>query len=184
MNASSLFTRLAGAAVIAALAGCAAPVPSDPDAFFLQQEAAKDLTEIKMGELAMRYSQLPDVTAYGREMIDQHQDELAQLSRIAADRRVIMPVSLDPATLDRYFRLAQIGGDEFHRLYMNEELFEHRAEKTILDQEAMTGSDPRLVAMAKTQAPVAAADLRQGVDVEVKNHLNFSLGGSGGGNQR
>jgi predicted outer membrane protein len=184
MRASSLLTGLAMTVAIAALSACDGGRPADPDAFFLQQEAAIDLREIKMGELAIRYSQLPDVTAYGRQMIDEHQGELAQLSKIAADRQVIMPVSLDPFALDRYFRLAQIGGDEFHRLYMNEELFAHHAEKAVMEQEMTTGGDPRLVAMAKSQEPVTVADTQLALDVEVKNHLNFPLGGSDGGNQR
>ena len=178
---------LIGMAACAGLFGCAAPpaaTPLDEDAAFLQDRARQDLIEIRMGELAQRYAQLPDVAAYGRRMTAEHDESLAALRGIALDRRIALPAAPDDAGLDSYYQLSRIGGDDFHRQYMDRALFFQRGEISTLQREAASGGDARLVAFARDREPMAAGDTALGIDVEVKNHLNFPIAPAGGGNVR
>ncbi len=166
-----------------ALLGCAQPpVPSgDPDTAFLQQSAREDLLEIQLGQLAERYARLPDVAAYGRHMAEDHEQALAALQRIAQDRQVALPTTLDPDQADTYHQLGGIGGNSFHRDYMDRELWAKRGELAALQQEATIGSDARLVAFARAREPVVDSNRQLGEQVEIQNGLNRPLPHEGGG---
>ncbi|HVJ52834.1 MAG TPA: DUF4142 domain-containing protein [Aliidongia sp.] len=171
----------------AVLAGCASappPSPASNDAAFLQETAQQALLEIRLGELAQRYAQLPDIRAYGRRMAEDRQQELAALAPIAQDLKVALPVTLDAEQTDLFFQMSQIAGDPFHRQYMDRELWAKQGEIDALSREALGNGDPRLVAFAQQREAVVADNQQLGLDVELRNHLNLPIPHAGGGNSR
>jgi putative membrane protein len=169
------------ALVCCGLAGCAAPpTPAAVDAAFLDDAARQDLLEIRLGELAQRYAQLPDVVDYGIRMVADHDRDLAALRQLAAAHGTALPSAPDDGQTDFYLQLSHISGDDFHRQYMDHELWAKRGEIDMARREAQAGGDAALMAFARDREPQIAGESRLGVDVEVRNHLNVPLTGAGG----
>lgn len=174
-------------ATMVGLSGCAAPpeaLPGNEDAAFLQDAARQDLLEVRLGELAQRYAQLPDVAAYGRRMAEEHGQALEALRRIAQTRRAALPLSPDTGQMEDYYQLATVGGDAFHRQYMDRELWAKRSELDVLRREMSGGADAQLLAFARDHQSIVADEQQLGIDVEVRNRLNVPIPPAPGGNTR
>jgi predicted outer membrane protein len=120
-------------------------------------------------------AQIPDVASYGRQMAADHASALETLRLIAQARQSEIPRSPDAEQMESYYQLSHIGGDDFHRQFMDGALWHQRSELATLEREAVSGRDSRLVAFARERQPVVAGAERLAVDVEVRNHLNVPI---------
>ncbi|HVJ52833.1 MAG TPA: DUF4142 domain-containing protein [Aliidongia sp.] len=167
------------------LAGCApsqefSSAASDPA--FLRDEARHDLFEIRLGELAKSYAQLPDVAAYGSRMAEDHRQALAALQPIARKLAVTLPDSLDDDQSSVYELLGRTGGSSFQRQYMDYTLWMTRGELDRLDSEADSKGDPELAAYARSRRSAVAASQLLGREIKIRNFVDLQPpSGTGGG---
>jgi putative membrane protein len=135
---------------------------TDPvDQHFMLVANDVNLAEIRMGELAAMKATDPAVRAFGQHMIDDHRRVNAQLHEMALRKRVVLPLTLDPANETLYEELALRGGPTFDRQYLLAQINIHSMGNGFYASEAQNGADPDVRRFAADNAPVGVEHLQR-----------------------
>jgi putative membrane protein len=146
----------AAAAFCLALGAAAAQAQtalSDADRAFIEQAAQSGHAEVSMGESAAE-SENPAVSAFGKQMIADHGRMNDELAALAKRKGVEPPSSADLASQAKGAATAVLPGATFDEQYVSSQLDDHKETLALFQQEARSGQDPDLKALAEKGIPI------------------------------
>lgn len=156
----ALIIAAAGIAAIAATVSAADAAPSSQDTQFLQQAHQANLAEISAGRLAQQRGDSPVVKSIGATLVKDHTTLDSSLQRTADALGVALPA--EPTT-DQQVTAAQLeqqSGPGFDNVLVTSEIEGHEMSMAAVQTEIAHGSDPQVVDVARTAAPVVARHLQ------------------------
>ncbi len=158
----SRLTALCAAAVIGTSAAAGAAMSSGAtgqDTNFAVKAAQGGMAEVKLAALAMQKSTNPTVLAFARKMNADHTKNNAQLATIVKSEGMMPPSDVGPANKMVMGKLQGLSGAAFNSAYLKSQVTAHQQMLALMQQEASSGSDPKLTAFAKATAPVVQQHL-------------------------
>jgi putative membrane protein len=139
------------------------------DSAFVAQAAQGGMAEVKLAALAMKRSKNPTVLAFARRMNTDHTKNNAQLAAIAKAEGRTLPTTVGIDNMGTEAKLEVLRGNAFDHAYLTSQVAGHQKMLALMQTEASSGTDPKLVAFAKATIPtvkqhlaLAQSDIKQG----------------------
>ena len=126
--------------------------PPDPKAF-ITLASQDNMTEVQLGELAMRNTRNPNVHRFAQRMINDHGKANTELVGIAQQRNLIVAKELDPEHAALVQDLSSKNGPEFDAAYAKT-MEDAHAKAITLFKRATRTSDPELSQFARQTLPM------------------------------
>ena len=145
----SVLCVCAGGALAADTA--ASEKPLSPKAF-VELAAQDGMTEVQLGEIAMKNSQNQQVHQFAQRMIEDHGKANTELEGIAQQKNLIVAKQLDPKHTALVQGLSMKSGADFDAAYTGAMVDAHTTAIALFKREAKA-SDPELSAFAKKMLP-------------------------------
>jgi putative membrane protein len=160
-NKLSGLTALCAAAVIgtSAAAGAAMSGATGQDTNFAVKAAQGGMAEVKLAALALQKSKNPTVLAFARKMNADHTKANAQLATIVKSEGMMPPSDVGPTNKMVMGKLEGLSGAAFDSAYLKSQVTGHQQMLALMQKEAASGSDAKLVSFAKMTAPVVQQHL-------------------------
>jgi putative membrane protein len=149
---------LSTVATVAAL-GAVAPAPataapSTQDAAYLAFAARSNLAEIALGKIARKNAGDRDVAAYGKDMVEDHQAQLATVRATVASLGITLPTKPSKQQRQIARQWARLDGRAFDCAYVPFQWGDHQLVITTTQTEIAQGSDPAVTQAASGALPV------------------------------
>jgi len=138
----------------------AATTVSPADQAFLVTAAQINLTEIKLGNVALQNAQRDDVKDFARTMIKDHTSLNDQLKTLAAQKEITLPDTLDAANQSMVDKLTALTGADFDKAYIGGMFKGHKKAVKAFKAEGTAATDPDVKSFVDTATPVLAEHLR------------------------
>jgi putative membrane protein len=139
------------------LSSAAQAAPSDDDKQFLSMAAQSDVNEIKLSELAETKASAPQVKAFSKKMVSDHNMLEMKMKPYAMAWGLTPPAGPDPEHQAIYDKLNGLTGADFDKQYMAAMAEDHHKALDAFTKEADTTSDAKFkAAVIKGKAVVAS----------------------------
>jgi putative membrane protein len=102
-----------------------------PNASVIRDMSYSNRAEISLGNLADSNASDPSVKAFGRMMIQDHQDAQNYLDTVAENRNVVLPDGLNDEAITLRKSLSSLSGREFDSVYINSQVLMHMKADTL-----------------------------------------------------
>jgi putative membrane protein len=168
LNFAKLVVRSTAATLLMALVAlvCFAPharadaTVSTSDQAFVVAAAQINLTEIKLGEVAVQNAQREDVKDFGRRMVKDHTAINEDLKTLAAQKNVVLPDSLDADNQMMVDKLTALTGADFDHAYVSGMFKGHKKAVKAFKAESAATSDADVKAFADKTLPLLEEHLK------------------------
>lgn len=146
------------------------PVVSQPDQTFIKNVSASNNAEIQFGTLALQNSSSDSVKVFAQKMVKDHTTAKNSLDSIVKSLNLVKSDSLDTAHKTLYTKLMGLNKVAFDSVYINNQVKDHQAARSLLQNEISSAGNSRLVSYAKKQLPIVNMHLEEAT--RLKNKLN------------
>lgn len=153
--------RLAGIAALCGLvlSGALPAAAAPSDQMFVNKAAMGGMAEVREAQLALTKTSSPRVRAFAHRMIADHTPNNAMLARIARRDGYSLPMSIGRENMAMMDRLSALNGAAFDAAYLHGQIAAHMKMLALMQSEASSAGDPRLVRFAGMTAPVVQSHL-------------------------
>ncbi len=143
--------------------GVSRPDEAVTTTFYIPQAAISDMYEIEAGKIAMVRARAPEVKAFARKMVSDHQKSGERLRRFVADNpvNIAIPQNIDARRRAMLGALNGSGDREFDSVYVGQQAAAHLEAFNLQSSYARRGDYPALKKMAGEMVPVIAAHRRE-----------------------
>ena len=138
------------------------------DVAFAIRAMQSGLAEILLGKLAASKSSNAELKAFGQQMVDDHTRATDQLTALARERVIRLPVTITAKNAALYQKLNTLSGLAFDRTYAKSMIKDHEEALKDLKKEIKKGSDPKIQQFASNAEPVIEAHLSNIKNIESK----------------
>jgi putative membrane protein len=166
-----LMKTLLGAALVMALAAgpaMAQPAPvqlKQPDQDFLTKASEGNISEIKLGQLAVEKATSSQVKAFGQRMVSDHKKAQQVLDNTMRGSSVLPPDHVSKDAADLYDKLARESGGQFDRDYMQAMVNDHQDDINVFKDEARNGRIAQLRSYAQNTLPTLHDHLKSAKEI-------------------
>lgn len=140
-------------------------VVSQVDRDFARNVSNSNNAEIEFGQLAMQKSDNDSILSYAQRMVDDHTAAQNRLDSIADDLDIQLSDSLDAAHSSLLDSLTMMDGFAFDSVYINSQVMDHQATRTLLQNHIDNGENDELVEYASDQLPVINMHLQDAIEI-------------------
>ena len=168
----TIFLLLFSMGALAAHAQIPQPDPDTTAKHFLVVASIGNLQEVSAGQLAVQRAKSPDVKAFGKMMVIDHQDAETKLLALAKSRGYHLPAAATGG-IQADLKLKH-AGDHFDPLYVHAMVVNHAGTVQSFENYAVTGKDPQVKAFAQQMLPTLKAHRTKikAIDKQFKTPLN------------
>ena len=138
----------------------AATTVSPADQAFLVTAAQINLTEIKLGNVALQNAQRDDVKDFARTAVKDHQALNDQLKTLAAQKEITLPDTLDADNQQMVDKLTALTGADFDKAYIGGMYKGHKKAVKTFKAEAAAATDQDVKSFAEQATPILKEHLR------------------------
>jgi putative membrane protein len=138
----------------------AAPAASPADQAFLLAAAQINLTEIKLGGVALQNGQRQDVKDFGRRMMNEHMAINDDLKTLAAQENVVLPDTLDATHQRMVDKLTTLNGADFDQAYIGDMYKGHKKAVKAFKAESAATNDAGIKSFADKTLPMLEEHLK------------------------
>jgi putative membrane protein len=138
----------------------AATTVSPADQAFLVTAAQINLTEMKLGELALQNGQRDDVREFARTMMKDHMALNADLKVLAAQKEITLPETLDAENQKMVDKLTALTGADFDKAYIGGMYKGHKKAVKAFKAESTAATDLDVRNFVDKSTPVLEEHLR------------------------
>jgi putative membrane protein len=128
----------------------AAAAPSTQDKTFMTADAQANLAEISLAKLALQRTQTIDVRNLATTLLTDHQKAQTQLADTAQAVGFTLPTTPNAAQLTDARELKVVPTLDFNKAWLGAEVSGHKLAIKNAQTEIRKGTDPRVIAYAKT----------------------------------
>jgi putative membrane protein len=153
---------------------------SSQDRTFMHKAALGGMTEVQLGKIAQQNAQSDAVKQFGERMQKDHSKANDELEKVASNKGVQLPTSLDAKHQQDVDRLRAKNGAAFDEAYMDHMVKDHKKDIGEFKQETQAGRDADVKGFASHTLPTLQEHLQlaQSTNAQVE-----ARGGSQGGTQ-
>jgi len=141
---------------------------ANPDQAFVTEAAQGGMSEVQLGELAVKQASSKDVKAFGQHMVSDHSKANDELKQLAAKKKWDLPADVgaeNKATMDR---LSKLKGAAFDKAYMSDMVEDHVKDVAAFDTESKKGKDLDLRSWAAKTLPTLRHHLSMAKETAAK----------------
>lgn len=131
-----------------------------PDQDFLVKASEGNISEIKLGQLAMHKANNPQIKQFAQRMIDDHTKAQQQLVKDTEASNIIDPDHMTKDAAGLYDKLNQEAGADFDKDYMSAMVNDHQDDVNTFQDEIKNGKNEQLKAYAQNTLPVLQQHLQ------------------------
>jgi putative membrane protein len=156
---------------------------------FVQDAAASNLMEVRLGQLAQSKASNQAVKQFAQRMVSDHNNLQTQLTTTASNSGQSLSPNLDARHQRQISRLEGLSGAEFDRAYMSLMIRAHQRDVNNFQTQAQSAQSQQVRTLASNSLPVLQQHLslavQVGGQVGVDSTANYAGGnaGNGGGNR-
>jgi len=151
----------------------AATKSAHADEAFVKKAAEGGMAEVELGKLATQKASNDAVKQFGQRMVDDHSKAGDELKKLAQDKSITLPTSINAKDKAEMDRLSKLSGEAFDRAYMRAMVMDHRTDVNEFRTESKSGKDADVKAWAGKTLPTLEQHLKQAEDA------NKAVGTSG-----
>lgn len=152
-------TAFALAGSVAAQQGTPGAVPAS-DKNFMVKAAQGGMGEVLLGRLAQAHAGRAGVKQFGKRMVTDHTKANTELMHVAAKQGVTLPTGPGAEEQAAKARLARLSGTAFDKAYVSDMVEDHEKDVADFKNEAATGKDPAVKALAAKTLPMLQMHLQ------------------------
>jgi putative membrane protein len=138
------------------------------DRKFLSEASSSGLAEVKLGQMATKQAASEDVKKFGQRMVDDHTRINSDLTKLAQQKSVTLPQTLDKKHQDQVDRLAKLGGVDFDKSYMSEMVDEHQHDVDTFEKAAKDAKDSAVKNLASSTLPTLREHLASAKEIHAR----------------
>jgi putative membrane protein len=127
---------------------------------FLVKAAQGQTGEIALGKIATQRADSEKVKQFGRRMIEDHQKARQEISNLASNQGVELPLDLPAKDTEQAQRFSQLSGKDFDRAYMTYMLHDHMKDLTEFERSVQSLKNPQIKQWASSALPVLKEHLK------------------------
>lgn len=155
----SLVGAIAGACLMIGASGVATAAPSAQDSTWMVAAHQSNLAEIAAGNAAISRATTDEVRSLGEMFVAMHTELDSNLTAAAGQLGVALPATPTPAQQQALAQVEAQQGAAFDTAWISNQVAGHRTSLEATRLEIDAGSDPAVVALANTAAPVVEQHL-------------------------
>lgn len=166
------------------------PQPGDPDAskpgelnkaesggsvkltaketLFVKEAGAGNTAEIRMGELALKNAESPEVKEFAQMMIKDHTAANEELAEVAKNHNIDFPPDAPEKEKALGKKMLDVKGAEFDKGYMGHAVKDHSDDLAEYKEAMSELKDPKLVAYAEKTEKVVAKHYAEAKKIDAK----------------
>jgi putative membrane protein len=154
---------------------------SKADAGMMRDMANVNVSEVAAAKIASDKSKNEHVTAYAKQMVDDHSASQKELTELAHGKGVTLPTEPDKKHQAAAKKLAGLSGEEFDRTYIKQNgIQDHRDARKLLMRVKDKATDADVKSAADKMLPTVEQHLKMAEELPVgKQGAKGSSGGSG-----
>jgi len=134
---------------------------TEPDQAFILAAAQGGMTEVKLGELAIRNAVREDVKDFGRRMVKDHTALGDDLNALASLKGVTLADSLDSKHQAEVDKMAALTGIKFDDAYIAGMIKDHKTDAKDFETESAETKDPEIKGFLNKAIPIINVHLSQ-----------------------
>jgi len=146
--------------VASAAAVCAQATASDGDKKFVEAALKGGMSEVDLGQLAVKKGASDDVKQFGQRMVDDHTKMGDQMKAVAGQIGVTPPSLTNPSDMALKAKLELLSGDSFDKAYISDMVSDHKKDIKEFKTEADEADDADLKNWVAKTVPVLEEHLR------------------------
>lgn len=127
---------------------------------FLTKSAQDSLYEQASAQLAVQKATSSNVKQYASRLIQDHTTYNQQLTQLASEKKITLPLQLDAQNKNKLARLQKLNGAAFEREYIQETAKANADDVKDLQRQASTAKDPQVKAFVAQFLPVQQEHLK------------------------
>jgi putative membrane protein len=135
---------------------------------FAMKAAMDGMTEVELGQIALKNAASEDVKTFAQRMIDDHSKAGDELKTLATSKGLTFPTALDAQHKKTVDDLAKLTGADFDRKYMESMVKDHDKAVALFEKEASSGKDAEAKAWAEKTLPTLREHQQQARDIAGK----------------
>ena len=149
----------------------ATQAPAKAERAFVEKAAMGGMAEVQLGQLAQQKASNDQVKQFGARMVQDHGKANDELKKVASDKGIELPASLDKKHEKELQRLQKLSGAEFDRAYMKHMVGDHKKDVSEFEKESKSGKDAAIKGFAAKTLPTLQEHLKlaKSVDEAVKS---------------
>lgn len=126
---------------------------------FIKAAALNGVMEVELAKIAQKQASSKQVKNFADMMISDHTRIYNDLKKLATDKHILLPITLEPAQTDQVNRLKALSGSSFDEIYMRMASTSH--EQAIKDYQAGAANrDKQVNRFAAENIPVLKEHLK------------------------
>lgn len=163
--------RISILTALLALGGVRTAAAVDSPKSFLSDAIEDSRAEVQVCQLALQKSQNPDVKAFAQRLLKDHTALNQRIEAVARAKNVKLPDGTSLTEKATYEKLAHTS-DDFDKDFMDHNVSDHQDDIKKYSEQAQSGKDPEVKALASETVPKLQEHLRlaQALDAKVKHH--------------
>jgi putative membrane protein len=158
---------VSGLAGFVLLCGSVPVLAAGSSSNFLKEAIRGDIAETKIGELAQKKSENPDVKALGQELTTDHGQHLTEVEALAKSMNVTVPTKPKSEATEEYNKLSKLSGKTFDQEFASYMVKDHKEDIAKYQKESESG-DAQVAALAKKTLPVLQKHLEAAQSLQSK----------------
>jgi putative membrane protein len=127
---------------------------------FLTEMAMGNMAEVELGRTASQKASSNEVKQFGQRMATDHGKALDELKKMASNKNVTLPASVDAQHKATHDKLASMSGQAFDRAYMQQMVQAHNETLSKLRSHAKRSQDADIKAWAAKTLPTVQEHLK------------------------
>ncbi len=165
---TAIAVALAAATPALAQNGPAASMRQQPDQSFLDKASEANVSEVRLGRLALKKSDNPQVKRFAHRMIRDHRKAEKQLRRDTKGAGTEMPTQMSKDAEDLYNKLSQESGPQFDRDYMQAMVKDHQKDVNEFKDQAQNANSSVAKSYAQQTLPTLQEHLKMAQRIDQK----------------
>jgi putative membrane protein len=145
-----------GLGALVLIFGCSTAKDS---AKFAAKAAQGGLTEVQLGQLALKNGADPAVKEFGQRMVVDHSRANSELKTIAAQKNLQLPAEVSSEQKSMIDKLAKLSGADFDKEYMSDMVKDHEEDVADFKTQSQDGDTPEIKAFAGKTLPTLQSHL-------------------------
>lgn len=125
-----------------------AEIAQDPQ-LFIKVAYEENLSEVKAGQLAQQKAQSQQCKDFAQSLVQDHQQALDQLKKLADQKNVQVSDQLDPRRQRMIDELSSLSGADFDKRFMNQQIRAHKRAIALYQQAAQSNTDAEVKQFAQ-----------------------------------
>jgi len=116
---------------------------------FIKVAYEENLSEVKAGQMAQQKAQNQQTKDFAQSLVQDHQQSLDQLKKLADQKNVQVSDQLDPRRQRMIDELSSLSGAEFDKRFMNQQIRAHKRAVSLYQQAAQNNTDSEVKQFAQ-----------------------------------